>query len=262
MVAVLRSRIVSQRFRFAARELSGRRVPAVYRVRRNGLAARVVHNTADVNALDQSFLSDFHEPPPLALASLNSLGHPLRALDVGANVGLWGLWLHSRFPVEHVNGLEPDSVNVARHRHQIELNGLSSRWVVSECAATVTDGPVTFLTREGSRGSIVDGATPGASTVPGVDLFSLLDNVDLLKIDIEGGEWAILGDPRFAQMSVPVVMLEYHADNAPPGEPGELAQKAMERVGYAVELMPEFRSGFGTIWGRRDARSVGSGPTD
>jgi FkbM family methyltransferase len=251
VAAALRSRIVQQRWRFLLRELGGRRTAGEYRIRDNGLTVRVVHNTADISALDQSFYSRVHEPPAGALATLEGLGRPLRALDVGANVGLWGLWLHSRLPVARIDGLEPDPVNVARHNRQIELNGLQDVWSVTDRAATVGDGPVSFLTREGSTGAVVETATPGSRTVDGVDLFSILDGVDLLKIDIEGGEWPILSDPRFATLPAPVVMLEYHADGASDGDPRAAAIRAIESAGYTAEETERFRPGYGTVWGHR-----------
>jgi FkbM family methyltransferase len=251
IAAVLRRRIVDRPWRFVLRELGGRRTAAIYRVRENGMRTRVVHNTGDVSALDQSFYSHAHEPPPGALHRLQALGRPLRALDVGANVGMWGLWLHSRLPVERIVGIEASAVNVARHRHQIDINDLGGRWSVMHRAATTAPGPVSFLAREGSTGSIVEGLTPGADTVEGIDLFSLVEDVDLLKIDIEGGEWPILADSRFKELPVPVVMVEYHADGAPSDEPQLAAQRALEDAGYLAEATEQFRPGFGTVWGHR-----------
>lgn len=251
IAAVLRRRIVDQPWRFVLRELGGRRTAAVYQIRENGMKARIVHNTGDVSALDQSFYSHAHEPPPEAMKRLRGLGRPLRALDVGANVGMWGLWLHSRLPVERLVGIEASAINVARHRHQIAVNDLGARWSVMHRAATTADGPVSFLPREGSTGSIVDAATAGSSTVDGVDLFSLVDEVDLLKIDIEGGEWPILADSRFRELAVPVVMVEYHAAGAPSDEPQLAVQRALEDAGYVAEATEQFRPGFGTVWGYR-----------
>lgn len=251
IAAVLRRRIVNRPWRFVLRELGGRRTAAVYRIRENGMKTRIVHNTGDVSALDQSFYSHAHEPPAGALSRLQGLGRPLRALDIGANVGMWGLWLHSRFPVERIVGVEASAVNVARHRHQIDLNGLGGRWSVIHRAATTSDGPVSFLAREGSTGSIVLRTTPGSETVDGVDMFSLVGDIDLLKIDIEGGEWPILADGRFKEIPVPVVMIEYHAAGAPSGEPELAVQRLLEDAGYVAEATEQFRPGFGTVWGYR-----------
>ena len=42
---------------------------------------------------------------------------------------------------------------------------------------------------------------------------------DLVKIDIEGGEWPILTDPRFAQLPTPALVIEYHPAGCPGPDP-------------------------------------------
>jgi FkbM family methyltransferase len=249
LAAVLRSRVVHESPRFALCELSGRSSTHVYRLRENGMRVSIAHGTPDAQALDQAFYQHAHEPAPRALAALAALGRPLRALDLGANVGMWGLWLHGRFPVEHVLGLEPDPENVARHRRQIELNGLRESWEILEAAAVTADGPVSFTVGQATNGHVTAAGDPGTVSVPGRDMFALLDDLDLLKIDIEGGEWPIVADARFAALSVPVVMLEYHADGTSSPDPASDARTALEQAGYATESMPETTKGFGVVWG-------------
>jgi FkbM family methyltransferase len=246
---LLRSRLVERPWLFAAREWRGSN-PAVYRVRENGMRVLIAHRTPDVHALDQAFYRHAHDPPPAALAALEGLRHPIRALDVGANVGMWGLWLHGRFAVAHITGLEPDPENAARHRRQIQLNCLEHSWEVVEKAATVSDGPVTFAIGAGANGHIVSAAGEDTADVDGIDLFSMLDDVDLLKLDIEGGEWPILADRRFTGIDVPVVMIEFHPNDAP-SVPRLDAQGALERAGYETALAAEGPPGFGVLWGYR-----------
>jgi FkbM family methyltransferase len=249
VVSILRGRTVHESSRFAARELAGARTTHIYRLRDSGLKAQLEHGTPDVHALDQAFYAHSHEPPPRAAAALEGRGHQLRAVDVGAHIGMWGLWLHGRFPVEHLVALEPDPRNVACHRRQIEINGLRHRWQVMEAAAVTADGPVSFTKGRGTNGQVTDAAAVGAAAVAGVDVFGLLDDVDLLKIDIEGGEWAILADPRARALSVPVVMLEHHADNAPSADPAGDAKRALEQAGYITEAAEETQPGYGVVWG-------------
>jgi FkbM family methyltransferase len=247
--AVLRSRVVRESTPFALRELGGARSRHVYRVRESGLRVLIEHRTADAHALDQAFYQHSHEPPPAARAALEGLGRPLRALDLGANVGLWGLWLYGRFPVGRLVGLEPDPENVERHLAQIRLNGLSDTWEVIEAAAVTADGPVSFTVGQATNGRVTDTAQAGTTSVPGRDTFALLDGIDLLKIDIEGGEWTILADPRFAELTAPVVMLEYHAHGAPSSDPESDARLALRGAGYDTETMAETTPGFGVVWG-------------
>jgi FkbM family methyltransferase len=250
VATVLRSRLVDRSATFVVREWHGRGATGVYRVRESGMQVFISHRTPDVHALDQAFYAHAHEPPPPVLEALHRLAHPLRALDVGANVGMWGLWLHGRFDVERVTGLEPDPDNVARHRRQIALNGLQDRWEVVQQAATVANGPVSFTVGAGANGHVSAVGARGAATVDGVDLFTLLDGVDLLKLDIEGGEWPILDDARFARIDVPVVMVEFHPDGAP-SEPRLAAQKALEGASYVTTLSSDGPPGFGIWWGHR-----------
>ena len=48
------------------------------------------------------------------------------------------------------------------------------------------------------------------SKSPRVDVFPYLAAADLVKIDIEGSEWEILADARFAGIAARVLVLEYH----------------------------------------------------
>ncbi len=256
---MLRSTAVRESPAFALRELAGRRsAEHVYRIRENGLRAQIAHRTADVHALDQSFYEHAHEPPPGALAALQGIGRPLRALDLGANIGMWGLWLHGRFPVERIVALEPDPENVARHRRQIELNALQDAWEVIEAAAVTADGPVFFTVGRATNGRVAEASEDGAASIAGRDTFALLEGLDLLKIDIEGGEWAIFADPRAVELSVPVVMLEYHAHNAPSEDPLAEAHRLLERAGYLTETSLVLPGGFGVVWGRKSSGASAS----
>ena len=254
---MLRGKAVHESASFALRELSTTHSTHVYRIRGCGLRAQIEHGAADVHALDQAFYQHAHEPPPGALATLEGSGRPLRALDLGAHIGMWGLWLHGRFPVERLVALEPDPQNVARHRRQIELNDLGGSWEVIEAAAVTAEGTVAFTVGMGTNGRVTDAPREGAASVAGRDTFTMLKGLDLLKIDIEGGEWAILADPRAASLRVPVVMLEYHAHDAPSANPGIDARRALERAGYATESAGETQPGFGVVWGWRPGETGG-----
>jgi hypothetical protein len=93
---------------------------------------------------------------------------------------------------------------------------------------------------------------PDGVTVPARDLFTLTAGVDVLKLDIEGGEWSILADPRFSADLAPVIMLEHHPMNAPVGAtPEASAETLLERAGYAAERTVTEFEGAGILWGVR-----------
>ena len=55
-----------------------------------------------------------------------------------------------------------------------------------------------------------------------------------MKIDIEGGEWAILADERLAAAGAMVIVMEWHARNSPSDDPHHAATALLERAGYTV----------------------------
>jgi FkbM family methyltransferase len=249
--AGLRGRLVRESAGFTVRELRGAGSSHVYRIRESGLRALIKHGTPDVLTLDQAFYQHVYEPPHTVAAALESTGRPLRAVDLGANIGLWGLWLHGRFSVGHLTAVEPDPENAAKHRRQIELNGLEDSWDLLQAAATCAEQPVLFTIGRATTGRIGESGDTGTVEVAAVDSFSLLDGVDLLKIDIEGAEWAILGDPRFAAIEVPVVMLEYHPRGAPTGDPEGDAVRALAGAGYDTVPVHGAPDGTGIVWALR-----------
>ncbi len=250
--ACLRGRLVRESARFAIREMTSAAGTHVYRIRDSGLLASIEHGTADVLTLDQAFYQHVYEPPEGIGTRLGGLARPLRALDLGANIGLWGLWLHGRFPVGHVTALEPDPTNADKHRRQIALNGLSGSWELVEAAATCREGSIPFTVGHETTGRIGEGSEPGTVTVVGRDVFSLLDDVDLLKVDIEGAEWPILADSRLSEVDVPIVMLEYHPHGAPSSKPADAVRSALEDAGYdATWSMHGAPDGTGVVWGMR-----------
>jgi hypothetical protein len=70
-----------------------------------------------------------------------------------------------------------------------------------------------------------------------------------VKIDIEGAEWELLADPRFAALEPNVLVLEYHQDGCPGTDPAQAAEQALRNAGLAVVhggSKPQF--GAGILW--------------
>jgi FkbM family methyltransferase len=272
----LRGRLVKESTRFALRELAvglrerrarGSAGPSareqhasprhaaspdrVYRLRESGLRVLIAHRTPDVLTLDEIFRQRVYEPPGAVSSWLERLGRPLRALDLGANVGLWGIWLHGRFRVGRLTALEPEPANAAKHRRVIELNRLGDSWELIEAAAACADEPLPFTPGRATMGHIAAHGAPGTIAVAGRDSFPLLDGVDLLKMDIEGAEWPILLDPRMVDVEAPVVLLEYHPEGSPSGNPEADAHRALAAAGYTTWRTHGIAQGTGVMWGLR-----------
>ena len=81
------------------------------------------------------------------------------------------------------------------------------------------------------------------------DVFPFLAEADLVKFDIEGAEWAIVADHRFAELEAAAVVLEYHPIGAPADPEGTLAHE-LGRAGYQVGRPVRGVDG-GVVWAWR-----------
>jgi FkbM family methyltransferase len=240
---------VRESARFVYRELSASGRLERYRLRGSRRAVFIRHNTADPLVLDEIFYTGHYEVPEHVGRLLDGLDSPPAILDLGANIGLFGVWALERFPGAEITAFEPDPENAEVARRTIGASGAGDRWRLVEAAAADRDGTVEFLSGAFSRSRIEAGE--GSTPVQAVDVFPFLEGVDLAKVDIEGGEWAILGDPRFRTVNVPAIVLEYHPDQAPGPDPRGLALNAVRDAGYEARVVDEFGPGQGLVWAWR-----------
>jgi FkbM family methyltransferase len=248
----LRGSLVREPLRFARNELRFRSVTASYRLRGSDVVVTLRHQTPDVLVLDEIFSQREYELPVQVRRVLDGLGRPPRVADLGANIGLFGAWVLARYPDAVLVALEPDPENAAVLRRTIEANGRTSDWELLQACAAAEDGSVRFSPGSFTTSRAAEG--PGAVTVSAVDVFPLLAGTDLVKIDIEGAEWSILGDRRFARLSASAIVLEYHAEHCPEADPRTAATKALRSAGYQVESGPDKPTfDAGLLWGWRGA---------
>jgi FkbM family methyltransferase len=239
----------ADRARFLARETARRRTIGRYRVRGVPGVVLLRHRTPDVVTLDEVFYSRDYELPAEVDALLAARPAPLEAVDLGANAGYFGAFLRGRFPGLRVTAVEPDPGNARLVRETIAANALSWR-VVEACAAT-HDGTLRFAAGRYSLSRVLgpDEDEAGALTLPAVDVLPMLDGADVVKIDIEGAEWPILEDERFAATSARAVVLEYHPAPGLAASPHEAAEGLLGRAGFALHSVWRRDDGHGVIWG-------------
>jgi FkbM family methyltransferase len=166
-------------------------------------------------------------------------------VDAGAHVGLWSL-LASR-TADRVVALEPNPVN----NRVLQLNRHLNQAANIECHETalwVEDGTVSFKSSWHSTGGSV--APDGDQRVAARSLDSLVDeygDIDVLKIDVEGAELAVIPEVRRWDR-VKVVMGELHLEF--PGQERPVV-RALEAAGYAVRVIPA-----ASLYRRRDVTRV------
>ncbi len=225
----------------------GRATVDEYRLRGTDAAVYLRRRTRDVDILAEIFTEGSYEPPP-PVASL--LRGPLHVLDLGANVGLFGLYVMQRWPGSSVESFEPDPENHALLRRTAAAH---PRWRVHECAVSNDAEPLRFATGQYAEGrAAAEGED--ATTVACADLFALLPSqrFDLVKMDIEGGEWPILVDARLAQLAARVVVMEWHEHRCPHPSPRAYACDLLAAAGFTSQWQEPGRfASNGLLWAWR-----------
>jgi len=243
---VLRARAVRGSVAFVARELTGRKGLFSYRLREfPAVRVGVRHSSGDPVTLGEVFHERDYRPPP----EMDGFA-PTRIVDLGANVGYFGAYALARWPGCSVRAYEPDPENAAVHCHTMALNLFGSRWQLERTAATTTDGEIGFAA---SGDALSRKADDGALKVRSADVLPIVASADLLKMDIEGGEWEILTDPRFAADPPARVVLEFHPEGAPgDDDPEAEVLELLAAAGLTCTFTSSFRlHGYGLVWAWR-----------
>ena len=242
-----RAQAVEQVWKYVLLELTGGKT-ARYTPRGNAVDVYVRHGTSDGNILQEFNMFGLYDPPADIDADLRSI-EPLRVLDLGAHIGLFGARILSLYPNAFVVAFEPDPLNF---KALARAATGSDRWKPVPAAAWTHDTRIGFSSG-GFAGSRYDAGA--GETVPAIDVFPYLANADLVKIDIEGSEWMLLADPRFSSIGARAVILEWHPQGCTADDPHAEAVRAREAAGFSVREIPGAPPGVGMLWGYREPAS-------
>jgi FkbM family methyltransferase len=242
-------RLVRERARFVAGELLGGTRSYTLAV---APSRRVVirHGTRDLEILRELFQPPgAYNPPAPAAAALRRVAsqRPLRIMDLGANIGLFAVDAFARYPDAEVTSYEPDPGNLPILKRCLDVNR-GDDWTLVEACAAASDGPVHF-----DAGNFADShISEQGPEVLALDVLPRLPAFDFVKMDIEGSEWPILGDPRWAHAmrDVSVFVVEWHARGRPGSDPRAIALAAVRGAGFAAEP-GAVGWHHGTVWGWR-----------
>jgi FkbM family methyltransferase len=246
--SVRRRGVVEDPVRFAALELFGapdRR--ALHRLRDSPVRIAVRHRSRDVDIVDEIFAGrPLYEPPGPAAPLLRD---GISVLDLGGNVGLFGAFVLKRFPRAAVVSVEPDPLNVEVIQAAIAAN--DSDWRLVRACAAAQEGTVSFHAGDYADSRVAHGPGAGTVEVAAVDVFPLIESSDYVKMDIEGAEWPILLDERFATVKPSVFVIEWHQQGCPLDDARATAVAAFRGAGYDVKTSPDNDLSYGMIWAWR-----------
>jgi FkbM family methyltransferase len=199
--------------------------------------------TTDYDVAWQMFWrGDYESPEPLQDVR--------RIVDLGANVGYSCLYWCQRYPQSHVTAFEPHPVHLGAIQENLAMNGLLDRVKVVGAAAGTSERH-SYLTDGRSSSAVTD--QPAAFQIRVLDVFreeELTNQIDILKIDIEGGEYEILSDPRFAELNVRAMVVEWHNSSEHPDGLAWCLHK-LQSLGYQTHIGAEDLPLAGLVWAFR-----------
>lgn len=219
-----------------------------YTIAETGVPVWVMHRR-DTEALHELFRGGEYEPPAELRERLNT-DRVRRIADVGANIGMFSAWAHGRWPQASIVQFEPDPDNLEVLRRW-DTDSDAEATLVPACALP-RDGEVHFTTGLGAGSAQAREAGNGTITLPAVDVFPHLAGADFVKLDIEGGEWAILSDPRMRDLHDVTIAMEYHRHLAPSLPALDAATRLLQNAGFEVGHATPNYWGHGTLWAWKD----------
>jgi FkbM family methyltransferase len=237
------ARLVRERARFAgaaAAEVSGARR---YHLADGDESVLIRQdNVEDRFILGEVF--DAHEyavPPSVARALGEGV---LKVVDLGGNIGLATLWFAREFPDAQFTAIEADPANADVLERVVALNRVGTRIRVLRVAGGVRSGSLELVSGLGGRShaaaNIQDEAYAARIIeVPMIDVLPIITEADFLKMDIEGGEWEILSDPRFATTGLRAICMEFHRYGCPTDDPTSSVTELLGAAGFSVAELRE-----------------------
>jgi FkbM family methyltransferase len=164
-----------------------------------------------------------------------------RIVDVGANVGYSLIYWTSRFPFATIDAFEPHPGHLEILRRSLRMNRIDERIRLHSVAVGIAKG-TSELVDAGTASAVANDnaalrrADFGRFQVDVVDFFDSVNGIriDLLKLDCEGAEYSIVMDPRFGDLDVSNLVMEWHATQEHPQAQYDLAMHLRD-LGWEIE---------------------------
>jgi FkbM family methyltransferase len=200
----------------------------------------------DISTANEIFVQNVYQcPRQLDAKNVKTI------VDVGANVGYSCIyWLH-QFPFSRVIAFEPHPIHIKQIKLHLQMNQLTERVTLLASAAGTQSGEM-FLTDMGPESTLLATLNYNTLSVPVVDWFIEIgeEQIDLLKIDIEGSEYLLLADTRFESLKIKTFVLEWHnTSDYPDGRTWCIER--LSQLGYSIVPGKVDKPPIGLLWAFR-----------
>jgi len=177
---------------------------------------------------------------------VDGIGSPELILDLGSNVGASIIFFRARYPKARIIGFEPDPN--AYQRLQASVAPLENVEVYPFAIADTTGSSAFHSSPQTWESAIIRDGAHGAGIiqVQTISIPDLMDrfhlsHVDLVKMDIEAGEWLVFDDPA-ALARCETVIGELHFDH--PEHTAERAQESLPDFEVTIASRSGTRANF------------------
>jgi FkbM family methyltransferase len=159
-------------------------------------------------------------------------------VDLGSNTGISVVYWAWRYPSAQIDAFEPHPVHLAMLEAHLQLNRIGSRVAVHPVAVGTSAGTARLTDEQGS--SRIESSITDGFSVPVVDFFEAVGGkrIDLLKMDIEGAEYDIFMDQRFAELDLGSIAFEWHSYPPHPDADSQIFSR-LEQLGWRTARGPE-----------------------
>lgn len=233
------------------RELMRSEGTYLYTLRTSGLPIALKHGR-DMEALFEIFVRGEYEPPAELRERLSNVS---TVLDIGANIGAFSAWALGRWPAATVVAVEPVPEN--NSVYQVWAESAHGDVELVSAAAGTSAGAAQFLSgmgggdRRATETEINDpqcAVGDEAVTVQVIDILPHMARAEVIKMDIEGGEWPILADPRMAELRHVTLVMEFHRHGAPYLPAVDAARDLLSWAGFITGFERHNYWGHGVLW--------------
>jgi FkbM family methyltransferase len=206
----------------------------------DGLTITIRQNYSDAMTVAEIFLDHCYAH------DLTLSANPV-VIDIGGFIGDFSLYAVKRLNARRVIVCEPSPRNWALLLKNIQNNGYEDRIEPLNKAVTADGGSVMLnIDAPDDCQNMVSAycsSEQPLTSVPGISLSQLLEDyvvedVDLLKIDVEGGEYAILeSTPSSVFSRIRNIVFEYHDIDGGWAKLESVKQR-LRREGYVLRMRP------------------------
>lgn len=189
----------------------------------------------------QAFLWDYQELFYNEIYKFVADTNTPRIIDCGANIGLSALYFKSLYPEARITAFEADPIIFRYLSKNLTTNGFDDIERIGK-AVWSREEILAFSSQGGDAGRIDAGGDGNLVQVQAVPLKPLLnEEIDLLKIDVEGAELDVLLGAGDGLCNCKRVFVEYHSFGHKIQVLTEILN-LMKSYGFRVHICPEYHA--------------------